>query len=175
MTQLPYSTARAIAGAALLGTIAFASPLCAASLNFTQAPAVDPALAMSAQATSTPTYLLIPAKASSVDRAETRITELHAKLKITAAQEVLWTNVTQVMRDNAAKLDALTKARAENAKSMSAMEDLKSYGEITEAHAEGVKNFIPVFAALYDSMSDAQKKNADAMFRTHVHTASRNN
>ena len=48
---------------------------------------------------------------------------------------------------------------------MNAVDDLKSYGEITDAHADGIKKFTPVFATLYDSMSDAQKKQADTLFR----------
>ena len=32
-------------------------------------------------------------------------------------------------------------------------------------HADGIKKFVPVFSALYNSMSDEQKKNSDVMFR----------
>jgi len=62
-------------------------------------------------------------------------------------------------------MEPLIKARTENAKTMTAVDDLKSYSEITDAHADGIKKFTPVFATLYDSMSDAQKKQADALFR----------
>jgi DNA-binding transcriptional regulator PaaX len=107
------------------------------------------------------------ATASQVDRVEARITMLHASLNITPAQEELWTNVTQVMRDNAQTMQALTMARADKAKTMTAVEDLTSYSEITKAHAEGLQKFVPVFGALYASMSDAQKANANTMFRGH--------
>ncbi|MGD0960740.1 MAG: Spy/CpxP family protein refolding chaperone [Methylomonas sp.] len=99
------------------------------------------------------------------DRVEVRIKDMHDKLKITAAQAELWAKVEQTMRDDAKVMDALTQARAEHAKEMTAVDDLKSYGEITAAHADGIKKLTPVFAALYDSMSDAQKKDADALFR----------
>ena len=89
----------------------------------------------------------------------------HARLKITPAQEDLWNNATQVMRENAKTMDALRRARSEKAQTMTAVEDFKSYGEISEAHADGIKKFVLVFSALYDSMSDAQKKNADTIFR----------
>jgi septal ring factor EnvC (AmiA/AmiB activator) len=112
---------------------------------------------------------LASARPSHVDRVEARIKELHAKLNITQAQEGLWTNVTQVMRDNAQTMDALIKARADNAKTMTAVDDLKSYSDMAEAHAAGLKKFIPVFEALYASMSDAQKKNADTVFRNRSH------
>ena len=105
------------------------------------------------------------AKASGEERVEERIKEMHAKLKITQTQEDQWAKVAQVMRDNAKSMDALTQARFEHAKTMTAVDDLKSYGEITDAHADGIKKFTPVFATLYASMSDAQKKEADALFR----------
>ena len=133
--QFTYAAARAVTAAALVATIAFAS---------------GPVIA---------------AKASAEDRVEARITNMHAKLKITQAQEVQWANVAQVMRDNEKAVEPLIKARKENAKTMTAVDDLKSYGEITDAHADGIKKFTPVFAALYDGMSEAQKKQADALFR----------
>ena len=100
------------------------------------------------------------------DRVEVRIKELHTALNITPEQEELWNKVADVMRDNAKTMDTLITARG-NAKPMNAVEDFKSYGEITQAQADGSKNFIPVFEALYNSMSDAQKKNADAVFSHH--------
>jgi protein CpxP len=133
--QSAYAAARAVAAAALVATIAFAS---------------GPVIA---------------AKASAEDRVEARISNMHAKLKITPAQEDQWSKVAQVMRENAKSMDALTQSRFEKAKAMTAVDDLKSYGEITDAHADGIKKFTPVFTTLYESMSDAQKKDADTLFR----------
>lgn len=99
------------------------------------------------------------------DRVEVRIKHMHDKLKITAAQEEQWGKVEQTMREDAKVMDQLTQARVDHAKDMTAIDDLKSYGEITAAHADGIKKFTPVFTALYDSMSDAQKKAADDLFR----------
>ena len=104
-------------------------------------------------------------KAKAVDANEARITDLHAKLKITPAQEDLWSSVTTVMRANAKAMEPLKQARYDKAPTMTAVEDFRSYAEIADAHADGIKKFVPVFAALYDSMSDAQKKNADTIFR----------
>jgi len=118
------------------------------------------------------TSALANPRPSHVEHVEARIKELHSKLKITQAQEDLWHNVTQVMRDNAQTLDALARARSDHARTMSAVDDLKSYGDIAEAHAEGLKKFIPVFGTLYASMSDAQKQNADTIFRHRIHTRS---
>jgi protein CpxP len=121
------------------------------------------------------TIALASASPAHADSVEARIKELHAKLKITQAQEDLWTNVTQVMRDNAQTYHALIKVRSENAKTMTAIDDLKSYGNVADAHAEGLKKFIPVFGALYASMSDAQKKNADTIFRSRHHMKAKHN
>ena len=108
---------------------------------------------------------VIAAKASAEDRVEARIKDMHAKLNITQAQEDQWTKVAQVMRDNEKTMEPLIKARQEHAKTMTAIDDLKSYAEITDAHADGIKKFTPVFSTLYASMSDAQKKEADGLFR----------
>ncbi|RDK01043.1 hypothetical protein DLM46_19745 [Paraburkholderia lacunae] len=106
------------------------------------------------------------------DRIDTRISGLHARLQITATQEELWQKVTQVMRDNASTMDSLRQARTSHANSMSAVDDLKSYGQIADAHADGIRKLTPAFQALYDSMSDVQKKNADLIFQTdHHHSA----
>jgi hypothetical protein len=64
------------------------------------------------------------------------------------------------MRDNAKTMDTLTQVRVDQAKDMSAVDDLQSYGEIAQAHADGIKKLTPVFADLYASMSDEQKKTA---------------
>ena len=103
------------------------------------------------------------------DRTELRIKDLHAKLKITSKQEEQWSKVAQVMLDDAKKLDTLTQARVDHAKDISAVDDLKSYSEIIEAHADGLKKLIPVFSDLYADMSDAQKKEADILFREGDH------
>ncbi|EGW21797.1 Spy/CpxP family protein refolding chaperone [Methylobacter tundripaludum] len=103
------------------------------------------------------------------DRVELRIKDMHAKLKITPAQEEQWGKVAQAMLDDAKTMDTLTQARIDHAKDMTAVDDLKSYGEITDAHAAGIKKLTPLFTDLYAGMSDAQKKEADALFRHGEH------
>ena len=120
----------------------------------------------------------IAARASAEDRVEARITELRTQINITPAQESEWSKVTQVMRDNAKTQSALVKLRIENSKTMTAVEDIKSYGEIVAAHAEGIQKLTPVFEALYNNLSAAQKKEADEAFRHghghHHHANNRN-
>jgi hypothetical protein len=123
-----------------------------------------------AQSTSTQTSAPKPsatagnATQSAADPIDARIAQLHSKLKITKAQEDPWNKVADVMRENSKAMELLRKERTEKAKTMTAVGDLKSYAEITEAHASSIKKFIPVFEALYDSMSDDQKNNADHIF-----------
>ena len=109
------------------------------------------------------------ARTSAVDYTESRIKQLHSMLKITEAQKELWNNVTVVMRENAAELDAMSKDKSEVTKTMNAVESLKFHSQITEAHLAQQKKLIPVFEALYTSMSDDQKTITDAVFRTGKH------
>ncbi len=103
---------------------------------------------------------------SVVERTEAHIKQLQDALKITEAQEGLWNNLTQVMRENAKDMDALTKDRAEKTKTMNAVDYMKFHTQITETHLNQLKKFIPPFEALYASMSDEQKKITDTIFRT---------
>jgi len=102
-------------------------------------------------------------------RIETRITDLHAKLHITRSQEGLWKNFTDVMRANGDAMTTLAQSRKDNQNRMSALDDMKSYSELAQAHADGVTKLGPPFETLYNSMSDAQKANADAVFRSAEH------
>jgi hypothetical protein len=145
-----------VTAAAFLGAFALAGTCYAASSTDASAPAATPAAKSSS------------GKMSAVDHVEKRISELHAKLHITAAQETQWATVAQAMRDNAQNMDALIKDRSAQATKMTAVEDLVSYEKLAAAHEDGLKKFIPVFQTLYDGMSDAQKKSADAAFRGHA-------
>jgi len=153
MFTFTHRAARAMAAATLLGIVALASPLRAEPV-----PAQGPSTAPKAK----------PARADAV---EARIKVLHSDLRITAAQEPLWQNVAQVMRDNAKAMVDLRKEETQNAKSISAVETLKSYATVIDAHADGIHKFIPIFQPLYDSMSGAQKKTADAVFRSRTRAA----
>jgi len=146
------TAARSLAAIALISTIALTGAVFAAEGN--AAPAKT---AVAAKLAATPV----------VDRdEEVQIKQLHDQLKITPEQESLWSDVAKIMRNNDTKIDALVKERHDKASTMTAIEDLRSYGEITEAHAVDIKTFVPAFERLYNSMSSAQKANADNVFRT---------
>ena len=113
------------------------------------------------------------ARTSAVEYTEAQIKQLQGALNITEAQKELWNNLTQVMRENAKDMDALTdartKERAESTKTMNAVEHMKFHSQITEAHLDQLKKFIPPFEAFYASMSDQQKNITDTIFRTGKH------
>jgi gas vesicle protein len=99
---------------------------------------------------------------------EAHIKELHARLHITEAEEPQWDALAQVMRENAQAMDSIAKQRASDAGSMNAVDVVKSYSEVIQAHEDGMKKFVPAFEDLYNSLSDSQKKIADSLFRSHA-------
>jgi len=107
------------------------------------------------------------ARTSAVDHTEAQIKQLQGALDISKDQEQLWINLTQVMRENAKDMDAFfAKARAEKTQTRNAVEQMKFHSQITEVHLDQQKKFIPPFEALYSTLSDEQKKSADAIFQT---------
>jgi hypothetical protein len=100
---------------------------------------------------------------------EKHISELHATLKITPAQEAQWNEVANTMRENAKEMDRVIDKRAANASTATAVDDLKAYGDIAQTHADGVKKLATSFSGLYSAMSDEQKKAADAAFSHRGH------
>jgi protein CpxP len=147
---------RTVAITALLGATMFAVLLTAA-----RADSVTNGAFQLAQAAQSPAGKgATEAKGETVEQ---RITNLHAALKITPAQEAQWNGVAQDMRENAA---AMNKLVAETKKTlpqnMSAVDDLKMYQKFAQAHVDGLKNMLSHFEALYAAMPDAQKKPAPA-------------
>jgi hypothetical protein len=90
---------------------------------------------------------------------EANITELHQKLQITPAQESQFGAVAAVMRDNA-RLEASAPAAA-----ATAVDDLRAYIRYGELELAGLKRMLPPLEALYATLSPAQKKAADVIFR----------
>jgi LTXXQ motif family protein len=142
----------------------------AAALFLGIAMLANPAGAASPTQTEPSAHVVTVAAHTQVNpQVNTRIDNLHTRLQITAAQESLWLPVAQVMRDNASSMDALRQSRAANANGMSAVEDLRAYGQVVDAHADGVRKLTSAFEPLYNSMSDPQKRNADLIFRGDHH------
>ena len=99
-----------------------------------------------------------------IDHAEDRIKELHDKLGIMASQDKEWGKLADVMRDNAKEMSGAIEKREKAEKTTTALDDLKAYQAIAQAHADGLKNLVPAFESLYGVLNDQQKKEADALF-----------
>jgi hypothetical protein len=100
---------------------------------------------------------------------EKHIAALHGTLKITPAEESQWANVAQTMRGSAIELDKAIDKRAAIVDNASAVDNLKAYGEIAQAHVDSVKKLAAAFSPLYASMPDDQKKIADEVFAQRAH------
>jgi hypothetical protein len=172
-----FSKTHAFAAATMLAVLLPAAPSHTAPTVVVEGGAVDTSspIWLMAQATTpepAPAPPEAPPKETSTRRSheeqvETRIKELHQKLMITAAQESQWNAFAQVMRENAQTMDAILKERADALGEMNAVQDLRSYEKLADAHADGLRKLVPAFEVLYNSMSEDQKKTADKVFARH--------
>lgn len=167
MSNFTTNTSRVLSVPALLTILALALPAPAGAQTTVTPGASENAPSATAPTTPSTPQTTTPRRERRGGPAgvERRIQDLHTRLKITPDQEAQWKQVADVMRQNAAAVEAAIKERAQNAKSMNAMDNLRSYETIAQAHQEGMQRLIPAFQTLYDSMPDAQKKNADEVFR----------
>jgi len=108
-----------------------------------------------------------PKPVSAAERVDQHIGALHAELHITPAQQAQWDQFAQVMRDNATAMDQLLEQRATSFASMNAAENMQSYAQIAQQHAQDTEKLATAFQALYADLSESQKKNADVVFRAH--------
>ncbi|MBN3808910.1 Spy/CpxP family protein refolding chaperone [Paraburkholderia sp. Ac-20347] len=98
-------------------------------------------------------------------RVEERIAYLHSALKITPEQEPQWKAFADTMRNNGETMATLYKQRADSETSRNALDDMKQYAQISQAHAEDMQKLVTAFEPLYTSLSPEQKKLADTTFR----------
>jgi LTXXQ motif family protein len=93
---------------------------------------------------------------------EANIATLRQKLQITPAQEAQFSLVANVMRENArAGASAPQQPRANG----TAVDDLRAEIQYDEVELAGLKRLLPALEALYSTLSPAQKKTADMVFR----------
>jgi periplasmic protein CpxP/Spy len=144
--------------AALLGSVALSLP---AFAQVTQPSTGSTPSTIAPPAAKKPAQQTAKQEAAGV---EAHIAQLQKKLKITEQQKPQWDAFAQVMRDNATQFAVVTKSRQEKMKSLNAVDDLRSYQEIAQTHATGLKRLTDTFQTLYDTMSPEQKKNADTVF-----------
>jgi periplasmic protein CpxP/Spy len=155
--KLMEGAARGLAAATLLGLTLAVNPL----LAQTNPATTSTQTAQSPDAAKPTTHK----RASRTDRVETRIKQLHDQLKITMAQEPQFGAVAQAMRDDAKAMQSAIEQRRQTRSTATAVDELRSYQQVTETHVAGLQKLIPAFQALYDTMSPEQKKTADAAFQ----------
>lgn len=171
--------------AALLAAM-FALPLAASPLHAFAQAAAAPATQSTADATTDPqspnngalaTAPGTPARPKIIHRAkaaahraspytvERRIAELHNTLKITPAQQPAFDEFAAVMRANAQAMTASFQSRATQVASMNADQNMQSFAQMAQQHAQQLQTLSASFSKLYVSLSDEQKKLADDNFR----------
>ena len=173
-------TVMTLAASALLGAGLAWTPLAQAQSTGAQSPgsATPPSATMSAPMAQAPRSAAPASSTASTDtvkprsdaQVEARITQLHKQLKITQDQESDWNKVAQDMRDGAQHMSSLIQDRNAAAKSkpMNAVDNLKNYAQIADAHADNLKKITPDFESLYGKMSPAQQKIADHLFNQRI-------
>jgi hypothetical protein len=133
-------------------------------------------LAAFAQTTPTPATASTPAGAApslskeALQRMEQHNKQLHDELGITSAEQPQWDKFAQTMRDNAAGMSQALSERGAKIMSMNADENMKSYAEVAQVHADNMKKAAAAFDALYNDLTPQQKQTADAVFRNHMAT-----
>ena len=104
------------------------------------------------------------------ERVETHIRQLHAQLRITPAEQPQWEQFAAVMRDNARDMDQAFVQRAQQFPTMSAVQNMQSYQQIAEAHAQHLQKLVPAFDTLYNAMPEQQRQLTDQVFRANAQT-----
>jgi protein CpxP len=148
--------------AVLVSTFAFGSAIA-------QSPESPSASANPHPAADVSRSTMMKSDAKRDDAVEHHITDMHAKLKITPAEESQWKEVADTMRENAKAMDKAIDKRDASLASATAIDDLNAYADIAQAHANGVKKLAKSFSGLYSMMSDDQKKEADEIFSHRNH------
>ena len=92
------------------------------------------------------------------------ITALRSQLQITPAETASWDAFAAVMRQNASEISAKLAQRTAGFEKMSAVDDLKSYADVTALHAQESQRLIAPFEVLYGALSPEQKQRADQLF-----------
>ncbi len=103
-------------------------------------------------------------------RVESHIKELYTQLRITPAEQPQWEQFAQVMRDNARDMDQAFVQRAQQYPTMNAVQNMQSYQQIAEAHAQHLQKLVPAFDNLYNTMPEQQKQLTDQVFRANAET-----
>lgn len=126
---------------------------------------VSPAQAATATASSKSAHHYYVPGEDKGNFVEYRIKKLHDAIGVTSEQEDDWNNVASTMRESGEDMHKMMMERRENRADSDAIESLKSYKSMAEAHVSSMDKFIDAFEPFYDKLSDGQKLKADEFFR----------
>jgi protein CpxP len=143
------------------GRLIMAASLAAAWLLPSGAPSRAAAMASGA-APGHRALAVLPAQApAAAPNVEANLTQLHQRLQITPAQEPRFAEFANVMRANARMTPSMPPANP------SAVDDLRVAIQVSAQELDALKRLLPPLEALYASLSPAQQKTADQVFRQH--------
>ena len=143
----------------LIAGLVLAAPLATQALAQANPP---PAPGAAPAASRAPAVKSDAARSAAIER---RIADIHSRLKITPAEQKPFDDFAQVMRDNAQRMAGLVEKRQETAASGSAVDQMRSYSDMAQAHADDMQHLTTAFSALYEALSPDQRKLADTSFR----------
>jgi hypothetical protein len=141
---------------AAIGLFAFALPVAVFAQSAAPGPGTAPAI-------SAPQASVSLSKSDDA-KLEAHIKTLHDELQITPAEETDWASFAGVMRVNATNMHEAFDARA-RVTSMSAEQNMQSYANLAQMHADGMEKLAAAFSTLYESFPAAQKTVADKLFQ----------
>jgi periplasmic protein CpxP/Spy len=105
---------------------------------------------------------------SAEERVERRISELRTQLRVTPAEQQQWDQFANVMRENARDMDRIFIERSQQLESMTALQNMQSYQQLADAHAQHLQKLVAAFQSLYEAMPDQQKQLADQVFHANA-------
>lgn len=159
MTRMMY-----ISAVALGVTLGFSGGV---SAQTTQSPTANATPGAPTRSTSPMSSQKVPG-VSPEQRVQEHIRELHARLQITPAEQPQWEQFANVMRENARAMDQQFAARMQQYPTMNALQNMRSYEQIAQAHARGLEKLLPAFENLYSAMPEQQKQLTDQVFRANA-------
>jgi hypothetical protein len=98
-------------------------------------------------------------------RVEQHIQQMRSELQITPQEQPEWHSFAQTMWQNAHEMNQILQRRAANLQTMNAAEDMQSYAQLAEVHAQNMQRMSAAFDQLYGVMSPQQRDHATQLFR----------
>jgi periplasmic protein CpxP/Spy len=158
------SNSYAVITTATLSFIVLATPLAALAQS---SPA--PATAAAPAAVPAPDTNATPAVTKSMSvEVDQHIMLLHGQLGITTAEEPQWEQFANVMRQNAADMEQALASRSVDVTKMNAVDNMQSYAQLAQLHADNMQKLSIAFKSLYDSLPAKQQIVADKVFQQHA-------